>query len=154
MMRKKRGVSPIIAAILLIGLAVLAGAAIFAVVLPMLQSGTTTSDITVNWSGSGNATNTGTKVTFTVTVANAGTAAITGKVSATGVVAGGVTSTAVVLKVGSADVSTNGFDVGSGKTVTLTIEADVPSATSGDIVVNFDFGSVGLLPVTFSDKVT
>ena len=70
--RKRRGVSPIIAAILLIGLAVLAGAAIYVVVLPMLSSNTTAGDVEGALSGTADTTSASGYATFTMTVSNKG----------------------------------------------------------------------------------
>ena len=159
LMRKKRGVSPIIAAILLIGLAVLAGAAIFVIVLPMLQSGTNASQVTIGWSGTGNASVSGTTYTFSVTVTNGGTAAINIKLSSVGynnqsvptfVSAGTITAT-----VGSTDAVTNSVQVPVGQSVTVLITAKFPYVVkTGNLKVTFDAGSVGLVSNTFSNKVT
>ena len=74
--RRRRAVSPILAAILLIGLAVAAGAVLFVVVLPMIQSSgelkfgeTTLSDI--------DADNLNDKIVFTLTNELAETVAVT-----------------------------------------------------------------------------
>ncbi|MFX0122869.1 MAG: archaellin/type IV pilin N-terminal domain-containing protein [Candidatus Hodarchaeota archaeon] len=66
LIRKKRAVSPILAAILLIGLAVAAGAVLFVVVLPMIQSSGELKFGSVNFSDmDDNGTND--KVVFTLT---------------------------------------------------------------------------------------
>ena len=144
----------------MIGLAVLAGAAIFGVVLPMLNAGTKTTDVTVAWSGSGVASQDATAktITFTVTVTNGGLADITGTVAATGVVVdpSGTpkTSTSVSLKVGSTDVTTNGFYVAAGKQISVIITATFAAlpSTGLDVKVSFDYGSVGSASATFTAK--
>lgn len=64
--RKRRAVSPVIAAILLIGLAVAAGAALFLIVLPMIQSSGELSFGSVKFSDTNN-TDVNDKVVFTLT---------------------------------------------------------------------------------------
>ncbi|MHA2232073.1 MAG: archaellin/type IV pilin N-terminal domain-containing protein, partial [Candidatus Hodarchaeales archaeon] len=53
---KKRAVSPVVAAILLIGLTVAAGAIVYFIVLPMLSGETSADDIEVSWNENATAT--------------------------------------------------------------------------------------------------
>ncbi|MFQ5981023.1 MAG: archaellin/type IV pilin N-terminal domain-containing protein [Candidatus Heimdallarchaeota archaeon] len=53
---KKRAVSPVVAAILLIGLTVAAGAIVYFIVLPMLSGDTTADDIEITWNENGTST--------------------------------------------------------------------------------------------------
>ena len=164
-MKKKRAVSPIIAAILLIGLAVLAGAAIFTVVLPMLQSGTDSSQVKVDWSGSSttvaNRVNS-TTISFSITVTNSGNAAFTVKLSSVQVSNSTLSSALSTVpnglkaSTGSANVVTDGVNVPVGQTVTISVTARYASDIGGtaSIVVGLDAGSVGTVSHTFDNKVS
>ncbi|MHA2363837.1 MAG: archaellin/type IV pilin N-terminal domain-containing protein [Candidatus Hodarchaeales archaeon] len=146
LIRRARAVSPVIAAILLIGLAVLAGAAVAFIVLPMLSSTTGPEDMNVELSGTSitvNDTITDTansyKLTFKITVSNKGTAdtTITGIQYIIGTVTQPTkTATGVTFKAGS-------------KTAPITIKAG--SAETIDMTIDF---STGGFPASLSDDLT
>jgi len=148
--RKKRGVSPIIAAILLIGLAVLAGAAIYLVVIPMLTPTTSSSQVTATMSGTVDTTSnqststTPGAVSFTLTFGNKGLKEV--NVTITGVTIAGLTqpgSNSIAVTSGGSDVTTSGFIVQSGQTtdVTITVFGSGTVSSGAAIKVNTQLGN-------------
>lgn len=101
--RKKRAVSPVVAAILLIGLTVAAGAIVYFIVLPMLSTETGADDVEVTWNE--NATNTALKVY----IKNSGSSDIEIQSVTTNDTTTPITATASPTK------------IGSGKTVEVTV---------------------------------
>ena len=142
-MRKRRAVSPIIAAILLIGLAVIAGAAIFVLVLPMLNPTAKASDITASMSNKAdNGTNN--QVTFTVTVKNTGLNSIDISVPTSGAVTIGTWAvTSYTANTGGTDLKASTFSLKSGQTADIVFVATGNGNPTGtpSIVVLVHLGS-------------
>lgn len=148
--RKKRGVSPIIAAILLIGLAVLAGAAIYVVVLPMLSPSTSSSDISATMSGTVDTTSVSGQATFTVSFANKGLKDVNVNITS---VTMPYTFTSMKVNSGGSDITTTGVVVQAGKTVdvTITLTGGTVSVPSGStITINTQLGTPVNAAKTFS----
>ena len=140
--RKRRGVSPIIATILLIGLAVLAGAAIYLVVMPMLNP--TTGAPAAAMSSTVDTNTTPGYAVFTVTFSNKGLKDVT--VTITNVALAGWTQpTPAVITVssGGSDVTTSGFSVLSGQTISviITVSGSGSVASGAAITINAQIGA-------------
>ena len=171
-MSKKRAVSPVIASILLIGLAVLAGAAVVFIVLPLLNPTVTTDNMTVaiqgtvsvdDLSGGGMLPKT---ITLTINIGNAATATVTiGDIDSVLVGPGGpigTSSSTTTYTIGGAIATTTDITPGNTKTLVVTIIATPTSnwPTLGPVNVQLDIeykepiNSVAMYPAVGSFTTT
>ena len=159
--RKKRAVSPIIAAIILIALAVFAGAAVYIIVLPLLNPTTTTANITVVegtdpaqvgvLANSSACTSCSKTITFSILVTSSGTKNTNFNVSSVSLSNStkdfvSYSGSQLTIKTGSSGaVVTGATPLNAGQGVTLTISFTTSSLTWStgkyQLSVDLSFGS-------------
>ena len=169
--RKKRAVSPIIAAIILIALAVFAGAAVYIIVLPLLNPTTTTANITVVegtdpaqvgvLANSSACTSCSKTITFSILVTSSGTKNTNFNVSSIALLnpsnnnIGNYSGSQLTIKTGSSGaIVTGATPLSAGGQATLTISFTTSSLTWStgkyQLSVDLSFGS----PISSSQSYT